>query len=206
VSTDLLAVIERFSPETRGIAVCGFSLGANLALLTLARHREAIPKTVASIVAVSPPLDLGAAADSIASPRNYIYQTYFLSKLKRSYRFRQSLLPERYAPGLEQNRRSIREYDDAIIAPDGGYHGADDYYARASAGPHLTLLDRPTLILSAQNDPMIPAESISRWALAPTVRLEMPSTGGHVGFVGKTLAPGRFWAAERALAFIEETK
>jgi predicted alpha/beta-fold hydrolase len=206
VSTDLLAVIERFSPETRSVAVCGFSLGANLTLLTMARHREAIPENVTSIVAVSPPLDLSAAADSIGSPRNHIYQTYFLNKLKRSYRFRQDLLPDCYAPGLEQNRWSIREYDDVIIAPYGGYQGADDYYARASAGPHLTLLDRSTLILAAQDDPMIPAESISRWALSPTVRLEMPFTGGHVGFVGKTAAPGKFWAAERALDFIEDTK
>jgi predicted alpha/beta-fold hydrolase len=204
VSSDLLAVIERFSTEVRRVAVCSFSLGANLALLTLARHKEIISQSVASIVAVSPPLDLAAAADSIASPRNRIYQTYFLRKLKRSYRLRQSLLPERYTSGLERDRRSIREYDDAIIAPYGGYEGADDYYARASAGPNLTLIDRPTLILAAGDDPMIPTDSITRWTLAPTVRLEMPPTGGHVGFVGKTMAPGKFWAAERALAFIGE--
>ena len=124
--------------------------------------------------------------------------------LARADRLRQHLLPERYAFGLEQNRRSIREYDDAIIAPHGGYEGADDYYARASAGPNLTLIDRPTLVLAAEDDPMIPAASIARWTPAPTVHIEMPPTGGHVGFVGKTTAPGKFWAAERALAFIEE--
>jgi hypothetical protein len=129
---------------------------------------------------------------------------YFLHKLKRSYRLRQRLLPERYALGLEQDRRSIREYDDAIIAPYGGYEGADDYYARSSAGPVLTLIGKPTLILAAGDDPMIPADSVTRWPLAQTVRLEMPPNGGHTGFVGKTTAPGKFWAAERALAFIEE--
>jgi len=34
------------------------------------------------------------------------------------------------------------------------------------------------------------------------VQREMTATGGHVGFVAPTLAPGRFWAAERALAFV----
>jgi predicted alpha/beta-fold hydrolase len=29
----------------------------------------------------------------------------------------------------------------------------------------------------------------------------MTSTGGHVGFVAPTIAPARFWAAERAMAF-----
>jgi len=35
------------------------------------------------------------------------------------------------------------------------------------------------------------------------VQREMTSSGGHVGFVAPTSAPGRFWAAERALAFLE---
>jgi predicted alpha/beta-fold hydrolase len=32
----------------------------------------------------------------------------------------------------------------------------------------------------------------------------MTSTGGHVGFVAPTCAPGRFWAAERLMAFVSE--
>jgi predicted alpha/beta-fold hydrolase len=203
LSTDLLAVVERLSSEVSRLAICGFSLGANLALLTLALHKETIPESVASVVAVSPALDLAAAADWIASPRNRLYQMYFLRKLKRSYRLRQSLRPELYAPNLERGRRSIRDYDDVIIAPYGGYEGAADYYARASAGPKLRLIDRATLVLAASDDPMIPIESITRWPRVPTVRLEVSASGGHVGFVGKTIAPGKFWAAERALAFID---
>jgi predicted alpha/beta-fold hydrolase len=32
----------------------------------------------------------------------------------------------------------------------------------------------------------------------------MTATGGHVGFVAPTCAPGRFWAAERVMAFASE--
>jgi predicted alpha/beta-fold hydrolase len=31
----------------------------------------------------------------------------------------------------------------------------------------------------------------------------MLPTGGHVGFVARTRAPGRFWAAERVMDFLE---
>jgi predicted alpha/beta-fold hydrolase len=31
----------------------------------------------------------------------------------------------------------------------------------------------------------------------------MAPTGGHVGFVARAAAPGFFWAAERALDFLE---
>ena len=50
---------------------------------------------------------------------------------------------------------------------------------------------------------MVPADSVSRWPLAGCVRLELTHTGGHVGFVAESAAPGRFWAAERAVAFLE---
>jgi predicted alpha/beta-fold hydrolase len=47
---------------------------------------------------------------------------------------------------------------------------------------------------------------VTRWPLPASglVRREMTSTGGHVGFVGPTCAPGRFWAAERVMAFVSE--
>jgi predicted alpha/beta-fold hydrolase len=203
-STDLLAVLERLTSEASHISICGFSLGANLLLLTLARHRAVIPSEVGACAAISPPLDLAAAADAIGRTRNRLYQIYFLLKLKRSYRLRQNLLPSLYAAGQAQGVRSIREYDDAVVAPYGGFGGADDYYARSSSGPMLTSINRPTLILAADDDPMIPQESVTHWPISPVMTREMTPTGGHVGFVGKTRAPGWFWAAERAFEFIRE--
>jgi predicted alpha/beta-fold hydrolase len=38
------------------------------------------------------------------------------------------------------------------------------------------------------------------------VRREISRTGGHVGFVGQTSAPGRFWAAERVMEFFDTTE
>jgi predicted alpha/beta-fold hydrolase len=59
------------------------------------------------------------------------------------------------------------------------------------------------LILTAADDPMIPLESVASWPLPASgvVRREITRTGGHVGFVGSTSAPGRFWAAERVMSF-----
>jgi predicted alpha/beta-fold hydrolase len=36
------------------------------------------------------------------------------------------------------------------------------------------------------------------------VTREMLPTGGHVGFAAPTAAPGRFWAAARALPFLDQ--
>jgi predicted alpha/beta-fold hydrolase len=51
---------------------------------------------------------------------------------------------------------------------------------------------------------MIPAASVAHWPCSPSVTREMARTGGHVGFVARSRAPGWFWAPERALAFLEE--
>ncbi len=205
VSTDLMAVLDWLASKVNTIAVGGFSLGANLTLLTLARHREAVPRAVVAAAAVSPPVDLAVAADTLSHLRNRIYQSYYVGKIKRAYRLRQKLRPEVYAPDREQASRTLREYDDAIVAPYGGYRDADDYYAKASSGPHLADLDRAVLLLAASDDPFIPRESILRWPLAPTVEVEITDTGGHMGFVGHTTAPGWFWAAERVMDFLQQT-
>ena len=97
----------------------------------------------------------------------------------------------------------MREYDDVITAPFGGYAGAVDYYTRSSAGPWLESVKLPTLVLAARDDPMIPAATVEKWPAGRVVR-EMTPTGGHVGFVAPSPAPGHFWAAARALDFLEE--
>ena len=50
---------------------------------------------------------------------------------------------------------------------------------------------------------MIPAPSVACWPISPSVRREIAPTGGHVGFVGQSHAPGWFWAPDRALDFLE---
>jgi hypothetical protein len=203
---DLLAVLAVLAPDAGALAVVGFSLGANLALLALARGGDRIPASVVGVAAVSPPLDLAACADALERPANRLYQAYFVRNLKAAYRRRQLLRPDLYEAGRERGIRTIREYDDAITAPYGGYGSAEEYYRASSAGPLLGLLKRPALVLAAGDDPMVPADSVARWPLPASslVAREVTPTGGHVGFVAPTAAPGRFWAAERVMAFVGE--
>lgn len=204
LDTDLVAALDAVTRVAPRVAVVGFSLGANLALLALGRSAARIPADLLGVVAVSPPLDLAACVAALERPTNHLYQAYFLRNLRLSYRWRQRLCPELYEAGRELEPRTIREWDEAITAPYGGYASADEYYARSSAGPYVQGLVRRVLILTAQDDPLVPAESVARWRLPPSgiVEREITRTGGHVGFVAPTPAPGRFWAAERALRFL----
>jgi len=207
LETDLLAVLETAAARLPQVAVVGFSLGANLALLALGRSASRVPDSVRAAVAVSPPLDLAACTTQLERPTNRLYQRYLTASLCQGYRDRRQLRPDLYPPGRERGINSVRAFDEAITAPHGGFESAADYYACSSSGPHIASIERPTLVLAAQDDPMIPIESVTGWPLPGSgcVRREALFTGGHVGFSGDTEAPAGFWAAERALDFIAET-
>lgn len=208
LTSDLLAVLQAVGREAGRVALAGFSLGANLALLAASRDAGDAPPELIGVAAVCPPADLSACAERLDAPDNRLYRHYFISNLREAYRRRQARLPGSYAQGRERGVRSIRAYDEAITAPYGGFRDAADYYARSSAGPHLGALAFPTLIVSAADDPLIPADSVTRWALpkgVPVVRELLP-TGGHLGFVAESNSLGRFWAADRVLAFLEERR
>jgi predicted alpha/beta-fold hydrolase len=171
--------------------------------LALGRRASDLPPGLFAAVSVSAPLDLAACADALERPDNRLYQDWFMRGLRASYVRRQRLLPHLYEAGRERNLRTVREFDDAITAPYGGYRDAAEYYFQSSSGRYLGGIDRPTLILSAADDPMVPARSVAAWELSSAVTREVVSTGGHMGFVAPTDAPAHFWAGERALHFLD---
>jgi predicted alpha/beta-fold hydrolase len=205
LESDVVAVLAAAARLTPRVAVAGFSLGGNLALLALSRSRAQLPAAVAAGAAISPSVDLAACADALERRSNRPYQQFFIGGLRRAYARLAQLRPDLYEAGRERATRSVREFDAAITAPYGGYQDVNDYYARASSGPHLAAIERPTLIVAAADDPMVPGASVARWPLPTSghvVRL-LTATGGHVGFVGATATPGRFWAAQHLLDFLE---
>ncbi len=204
MTSDLAAVLQWIATRVSRFAVAGFSLGGNLALLTLARDRERLPDELSGVAAICPPLDMSACADALERRANRIYQLQFVTSLNASYRKRREILTGAYEADRERGIRTVREFDDKITAFYGGYRDAEDYYRRVSPGPHLQSIDRPALVLAAADDPFIPEASMTKWARSNDVSMEMVSNGGHVGFVGRSKAPRHFWAADRVLSFLEE--
>jgi predicted alpha/beta-fold hydrolase len=181
-------------------ALVGFSLGGNIAMRYAGLSGSGCRAD--AIVGVNPPVDLSVCIDAIERPSNAIYHAYFTrglcAQLARIRRLRE-------VPGPKAAPRAIggvRGFDDVFTAPDAGYASAADYYRGASAAPTLSGLRRPSLILSAEDDPFVPVSMFAahRGASAQ-LTLTHPKTGGHCGYWAARRP--RFWAAEAALAFIE---
>jgi len=186
---DLAAVLRasRATTAARIHVVVGFSLSGNLALLHAGRKREA-PQADA-LIAVNPPIDLARASEAIGEGLCRVYEMRFMHRLRKAIR-------QREARGLiEPGHRiplsmSLLEFDDTFTAPACGFESGADYYERCSSAPYLTQIDVPAVIISAADDPFVPAELFETPANA---FLHLESSGGHVGYVGRGLAPGTRW-------------
>ncbi len=171
------AALPAWLPGARdGLAAIGYSLGGNLLLKLLGEGN--LPLPVLAAASVSAPIDLKAAQVRMMAPRNGVYHHYLLRRMKAE---------SKADPALLARLRSVWQFDQEVVAPAGGYAGAEDYYARASALRFWRGITVPTLIVAALDDPWIPGASYlaQPWSENPWITVLLPRHGGHVGFHGR---------------------
>jgi len=177
----------------------GFSLGANLVLRYGGRSAERCRAD--ALAAVNPPVDLEHCMQALERPANRIYQRHYVVRLCAQVR---AVRRVRTLDGPAASPRQIgtlRNFDSRFTAPDAGYGSVDEYYADASAGPWLSGLRRPALILSARNDPFVPVGMFTAHHGHELIRFVHPEQGGHCGYWQR--GRPRCWAAETVMDFFE---
>lgn len=210
LTSDLRFILEQFHREGRGpVFLAGFSLGGNVVLKLLGELADSPLVTAAA--AVSTPIDLEACCRRMMERQNWLYGNRFVVRLKERYRERHRLHPEHYRPHRHQlatlhQVRTVMDFDDHITAPYFGFGNAARYYATQSSAQFLPAIRTPTLIVQAQDDPLIPFAVYQRhdWSSTPHLRLLAPAHGGHVGFLAKTNP--RFWVDEAITAFFASAR
>ena len=162
----------------------GISLGGNALLRWAQEAGDTAAATAAAVAAVCSPIDLASAGRAIDRGFNrLVYARMFLSTM-----IPKALQKWRQHPGLFDRERvaaarTIFAFDDAFTAPLHGFAGTADYWARASAAPHLGRLRVPALVLNAGNDPFVPGHELPGPQQAGRfVSFWRPAGGGHVGF------------------------
>jgi uncharacterized protein len=185
------------------IFAVGFSMGGNLVLKMAGDMGTDAPAELRGVMAICPSLNLASCADAVAAPRNFIYQWHFVKRLKGRIRYKASLYPDLYVVDGMRGIRSVRQFDDAITAKYCGFENAEDYYARSSAIRVVAAIRVPTLVLIAQDDPMIPIQPFRDPALLgnPSIQVLETRYGGHCAYISKNAGPGRFWAEAKAVEF-----
>ena len=185
------------------IFAAGFSMGGNLVLKMAGEFGDDAPAEIRGFVGVAPAFDLAACADALAEPRNFVYEMHFVRRLKDRMRRKRRLFPDAFPVDGMGGIRSVRDFDEAITARFCGFAGAADYYARSSARQLLGNIRRPTLIITAANDPFVPVGTFDDVALRanPNITLVAPAHGGHCAFISRESGDERFWVEARIVEF-----
>ena len=190
--------------QYREIILIGYSMGGNITLKYLGVHGNQLPDVIKRGVAVSSPTDLGASAVLLDRPSNRFYRNRFMKKLLVKLNQKADRFPGRLDMSKLEKVKRWRDFDEFFSAPVNNYRSADDFYRQASAVNFMAGITVPTLLLNAQNDPLLSPECSPGW-LAETHRsifLETPLKGGHVGF--QVVRDPHTYAERRALAFVQE--
>ena len=203
LSGDLRAVVTELMEKDglQDIRVAGFSMGGQLAL-KMAGEAGTSLKALRAVFAVCPNLDPPSVIVALERSVNRLYHGHFLKKLKDRVRRKARLFPGRFDVTQLYRIAGIRAFDHLYTAPAFGFDSAEDYYARVGASHVLHQIRIPTVILTAQDDPIIPFRSFQTDAISdnPAIRLVAPRHGGHCGFIQRANGTeDRFWAENRII-------
>jgi hypothetical protein len=166
------------------LRVVGISLGGNALLRWAQEAGGTAAATARCVAAVSSPIDLAAGGRAIGEGFNrLVYTRMFLATMKPKALRKLAQHPGLFDADALRRAQTLHAFDNVFTAPLHGFRDTEDYWARASAKPHLHRIRVPALVLNARNDPFVPADclpgphEVGRW-----VTLWQPPHGGHVGF------------------------
>jgi len=206
LSGDVGAVIEHFTAlhGLERVALIGYSMGGNLVLRLAGEWGARAPLT--TVAAVCPAVDLAAGSDALHRGFNRAYEAHFLRGLMRRFRVKASLFPERYQ-GKIPPIRSLRDFDDQIVARFCNFRDADDYYYRAAAARVVCRIAVPTFVLCAANDPFIllTEETRAKFVANPAIQFVETSGGGHCAYLGQGRGDEVHWAEAAVIRYVLET-
>ncbi len=192
------------------LLVVGFSLGGSLLLKLAGEWGEMPPPAVRAIATLSAPTDFETVSDELERVATFPYRRFILRSVVRQALAFARHHPKRAAYDTRRLRSAttIREYDRIVMVPMHGFRDVPHYYDTTRAGPWLGAIRVPTLMLHAEDDPIIPG-----WTVAPALRDAGPAVeiawtkhGGHVGWLDGASAEAwvKTWAMRRVLRFFEE--
>lgn len=204
---DLRSVLERSSHlanRDRSIVLAGFSLGGNLLLKYLGESQP--DPRIRAAAAISVPCDLAESATRLAKPGNRVYMRRFLGYLYQKVCDKNRVMAAGFDEAAFRRMRTFAEFDGAYTAPEHGFASAEAYWSACSANRFLAAITTPTLLIQAADDPFLGPNCYPAGIAEghKALQLEMPTHGGHVGFMERLRDRGPWWLERRVTSFFED--
>ncbi|OCQ18346.1 alpha/beta hydrolase [Pseudoalteromonas luteoviolacea] len=188
----------------RALFAVGFSLGGNVLAKYLGERGQSSGLQGAAVV--SAPYHLSSSCQVIRKSCFKLYQKYLLDRMKKSFSRKLDQISGQIPLNAAQlaDINDLWQFDDQVTAPLHGFKGAEDYYAQASSQPYLSLIETPTLLIHAEDDPMLSKQAVPVAAqISKHVQLAVSQRGGHVGFIaGANPLKPIYWLEQVVPAYI----
>jgi uncharacterized protein len=199
---DVAFILDRILDEfpASQVALAGVSLGGNVLLKFLGERGEDLPPQIKAAAAISVPFDLARSSMRVNRGFSKFYQRFFLNSLRKKAQEKARRFPDLASQDGIAALRTLEDFDNLITGPLHGFRDAQDYYARSSSLPYLKNIRLDTLLLSAFDDPMLPAEvldevrEVARYNAA--LEVDFVDKGGHAGFITGSVPWRPFYYAE----------
>ncbi|OOR90435.1 alpha/beta hydrolase [Moraxella caviae] len=179
--------LHHLAKDYANIYAVGVSLGGNALAKYMGEYGSDALPTKAAVV--SAPVDL--ASSSVAMERflgKKIYTPYLLNPIVKKALANQ--LTDDELATLKSAKR-MGDFDNAFTAPRHGFRSKNDYYRQASALPYLIDVAKPTLLITAKDDPFLGVIAEPN-DVSADVLLNSTKYGGHIGFMNFNYATRRF--------------
>jgi predicted alpha/beta-fold hydrolase len=166
----------------------------------LGERGEDLPPQLKAAAAISVPFDLALSSKRINRGFSRFYQRFFLNSLREKAQEKARRFPDLAPQSSIAALRTLEDFDNLITGPLHGFRDAQDYYARSSSLPYLKNIKLTTLLFSALDDPMLPAEVLDEVREAardnPALEVDFVERGGHAGFITGSVPWRPFYYAE----------
>ena len=202
--TDDIRLLLNFLTDQRpewsqnGLAGVAYSLGANLLLKYLAE--SGIESKLDVAVSISAPLDMEITSRNLGKGMNRAFDRYLLRYQKEELLRDTAELSSDQRDVIAQVK-SVWELDNQFTASLLGYDSAEAFYAANSAVHTIEQIRTPTLLLHAEDDPVVDRHVFNgiNWDDNHCLHPAMVASGGHTGFLDRN---GNRWHEEATVAFL----
>lgn len=207
-TTDIDFVVRGLTERWPGrpLYIAGYSLGGNVTAKWLGEQGDGVLDEVAAAAVVSAPYRLDDSGPFMDSGPRLMYVRHFLKTLIPKALAKAEQYPGRIDVEAIRKAKTFEAFDTLGTAALHGFRDAKDYYTRSACGQFLENIRRPTLLLSAADDPFNPGWTLPRDASArsPFLVSQFTKRGGHVGFVqGPRPGQAEYWAEDQIARYFK---
>jgi hypothetical protein len=188
----------------KAIWLVGYSLGGNL-VLRVAGEQNTHQSLLRGVVAVSPPIDPVSSIRALESNENWFYNRFFVSRLQGRFRKNVTYSKNQTHQPREYSFNTLQGLVENHTLPQTGCETAKEFFEELGATQVLEAIRIPTLLVTAQDDPLVPFHSFPHHIFQknPFLTLVAPPQGGHCSFIQ---APQKdedlHWAENRVVEFL----